>query len=116
MEVGGRANSCLAQPLAPDHSCVNPGSVRRMKGKSDMVTVRRKSRLALKTGQTGQRHHLNWGQRASEWFRENRQIPIPESKANNVAPTNIHRAFAVRPSKRPFGTLGGRACELGLCQ
>ena len=54
------------------------------------------------------------GSGASAWFRENLQIPIPESSPNNVAPTDIHHVFALTLPKCSFRALGEGACEPGL--
>src|SRR5437899_13103222 len=52
------------------------------------------------------------GRDASVRFRANLQIPIPENSTNNVAPTDIHLAFALSLSKRSFRARDGCAGEL----
>src|SRR5207245_5237718 len=51
----------------------------------------------------------SFGGGVSAPFRENLQIPIPESSTNNVAPTDIHRAFGCIESELLRSRLAGTA-------
>ena len=54
------------------------------------------------------------GRAASARFRENRQIPIAKSRANDSPTPDIHRAFAVSLSRGSFGGGSAGVGELGL--
>ncbi len=54
------------------------------------------------------------GSGASARFFEDRQIPIPESRARSVVEATNQLFFAVSLLKRPFGAVGEVANGLGL--